>query len=266
MNERLRILILAANPVNTPRLKLEDEHRLLRNRMHANVEAGTCEILSEWAARLNEVQDALKTYRPHVVHFAGHADDGGICLEDDEGECRPVSKGELSLLLNSSKEHLRLLTLNACSSIAQTEKLGQLVDYVVGTASPVEDDAAVRFTAHFYEAVAVGSTVREAFHKAQGKLAAGGERAQAEGYQLRVRPGTDETEPLLPPFHEASIDFEVAEDIDAREITIANKIREGTLSSPDEPQSNERQRVKASARRVKADRFRIANDFRSKSK
>lgn len=266
MNERLRILILTANPVNTQELKLETEHRLLRNRMHENVEVGTCEILHQWAARQSDVQDAIKTYKPHIVHFAGHADAGGICLEDDEGECRPVSKSELSLLLNSSKDHLRLVTLNACSSAAQMEKLGQSVDYIVGTSSPVEDAAAVMFAAHFYAAVAVGSTVREAFHKAQGKLAACGAGTQADSYRLLIRPGADETEPLLPPFTDDSIAVDVAEEIDARDVTIANKILEGALSSHDEQQSNERNRVTLNARSVKAGKFRVANDFRSNSK
>lgn len=265
MSERLRILILAANPVNTPRLKLETEHRLLRNRMRDNVEAGTCEILAEWAARLNDVQDALQTYRPHIVHFAGHADDSGICLEDDEGECRPVSKGELSLLLNSSKDHLRLVTLNACSSVAQVEKFGQVVDYIVGTASPVEDDAAVRFTAHFYESVATGSTVREAFYKAQGALAAGGEGKQADSYRLLVRTGTDETAPLLPPFDDNSITVNASDEIVADDMDFANKLVEGRPPSANGQRPNERNRLNVSARRVRAKKITFANDLRRDS-
>lgn len=266
MNERLRILILAANPLNTPRLRLETEHRVLRNRMHANVEAGTCEIHVEWAARLEEVQDALKTYRPHVVHFAGHGDEGVICLEDDEGACRPVSKAELSLLLNTAAGRLRLVTLNACSSAAQMEKLGQLVDYIVGTTAPVEDDAAVRFTADFYEAVAVGGTVREAFHKAQGKQAAAGQAAQADGYRLLVRPGVDESEPLLPPLDDNSIVVDIADEITARDMVIANKILEGTPPADDGQQTNERKRAELRARRVRTNKFRLANDYKSNSK
>jgi hypothetical protein len=260
MSERLRILILAANPVNTPRLKLETEHRLLRNRMRDNVEAGTCEILAEWAARLNDVQDALKTYRPHIVHFAGHADDGGICLEGDEGECRPVSRGELSLLLNSSKDQLRLVTLNACSSVAQVEKIGQLVDYILGTASPVEDDAAVRFTAHFYEAVATGSTVREAFHKAQGKLAAGGDKSQADGYRLLVRPGVDETKPLLPPFDKDKLRTKM-DALNAESLDVANTFvdRGGTDVPPDEQSHGQHNEHEIDIRRAKVGRARFGN-------
>lgn len=265
MNERLRILILAANPVNTPRLELETEHRLLRNRIHANVEAGTCEILAEWATRLEELQNALKTYRPHVVHFAGHGDDGVICLEDDEGACQPVSKGELSLLLNTATGRLRLVTLNACSSAPQMEKLGQLVDYIVGTTAPVEDDAAVRFTAHFYEAVAVGSTVREAFDKAQGKLAAGGQTAQADGYRIIVRPGVDETEPLLPPFNKDRTRTKI-DDFNAQSLDIANLFIDGAVASlpADEPSPGQSNEHDINIKRARVGKARFGNRIISK--
>lgn len=258
MSERLRILVLTANPSNTPRAKLETEHRLLRNRMRDNSEAGTCEILTEWATRLTDVQEALKTYRPHVLHFAGHGSDGRICLEDDEGLCRPVSNGEMSLLLNSSKEHLRLVTLNACSSVTQLEKIGPPVDYIVGTSSPVEDDAAVRFTAHFYEAVALGGTVREAFHKAQGKLAADGGQAQADLYRLLARPGVDETKPLLPPFNKDEMRTKIG-DLNAKSLDVANVFvdRTGASSPTDEQLVGQSNKHEVDIGRAKAGKVRI---------
>jgi hypothetical protein len=142
------------------------------------------------------------------------------------------------------------------------EKLGQLVDYIVGTASPVEDDAAVRFTAHFYEAVATGSAVREAFHKAQGKLAAGGEGKQADNYRLLVRSGADETKPLLPPFDDNSVTVNAADEIVADDMDFANKLVEGRSSSADGPRPNERNRLEVRARRVQAKKIRFANDLR----
>jgi hypothetical protein len=254
MNERLRILVLTANPVNMPQLQLRDEHRLLRNKMHDNEEMGNCEILVETAARLTDVERALKTEQPHIVHFAGHGTDDCICLEDDKGTSRPLSKEQLSKLFNSASGSLRVVVLNACYSASQMEGLSRLVDYIIGTTSPVSDYAALCFAADFYRGLAVGDGVREAFHQAQGKLADGGGKTQADLYQLLVRAGADETRPLLPPFADNQVTVDVAEEISAQDIDVANTLREGpdVSSSPAEQRPNEKKKLYLGAKSMKA--------------
>jgi len=198
MTEPLRILILAANPVGTDRLALEAEHRLLRNKMRANADAGNCELLFEWAARLTDLKASLVSHSPHVIHFAGHGSRDGIYLEDDEGKSSPASKEQLIELFSSSREHLRLVVLNACFSARQVEAMSQSVDYVVGTKAAVADDTAVRFAAHFYGALAIGGTVREAYYKSQAELNAD-HKERIDEYELLTRSGVDEAKPLLPP-------------------------------------------------------------------
>lgn len=232
MSEPLRILILAANPLNTPQLQLDTEHRLLLRKMRDNAEAGNCEILATWATTPVAFQQALKTYKPHIIHFAGHGNQDSIYLENEEGAYLPVSKEQLSLLFNLSLEHLRLVLLNACSSAPQTERLAELVDYVVGTKAPIRDDAAVRFTAHFYQAIAVGGTVREAFNKAKGRLAEGVGQEQADLYELLVRPGADETRPLLPPFNERRVRVTVGKIIGPTDVAHTIIEGPGALTAP----------------------------------
>jgi hypothetical protein len=198
MTEPLRILVLAANPLETNRLALDAEHRLLRNKMRDNAAAGNCELLVEWAARLKDLKDRLASHDPHVVHFAGHGTRDGISLEDDDGNGSPVTKEQLADLFRSSGGHLRLVVLNACFSAVQAEAINQAVDYVVGTTAPVADDVAVRFAAHFYEELATGKTVREAHLKSQVGLTSD-RRPQIDQYELLVRSGTDDSKPLLPP-------------------------------------------------------------------
>ena len=262
MNEHLRILILAANPANMSRLHLEAEHRLLRNMMRDNVDAGNCELLVEWAARATEIQTALANFKPHIVHFAGHGDKDGICLENDEGLARSVSKAELGLLFNLSLKQLRLVVLNACYSAPQIERLGESVNYIVGTNAPVADETAVRFTANFYQALAVGKTVREAFHRAQGQLAESGESATAGQYELRIRPGVDENEPLLPPSQKNIVSADVG-NITATKAVVANRFRKGPgvpLSSG-ERQTNETNTVQLKSESVNAGEFYLVNDM-----
>jgi hypothetical protein len=229
MTVPLRILVLAANPLSTDELALEAEHRLLRNKMSDNSKVGNCELLVQWAARFKDLKQSLTNHQPHVVHFAGHGTRDGICLEDDDGNSSPVAKEQLADLFRESGEHLRLVVLNACFSAVQVEALSQVVDYVVGTTAAVADDVAVRFTAHFYEALATGETVREAHYKSQIGLAQ--DRQERLGqYELLVRSGTDETMPLLPPMLppiEENIQENEVENGDFGELLVVNASRKG---------------------------------------
>jgi CHAT domain len=253
MSERLRILLLTANPMNRPRLDLENEHRLLRNMMHDNEEMGNCELQVEWAARQTDLLVALQRYKPHIVHFAGHGNDSGICLEDDEGMSRPLSKEQLSVLFSLSVERLRLVVLNACLSAPQAERLGQMVDYIVGTKSSIADNVAVRFTAHFYQALAVGNTVREAFHQANGKLAESGAQEQAEQYELLVRTGADESKPLLPPFASRRTRVAVEKMAAEKDINIGNVFNKGPGGSASQSSSPRNTRDELDARLGRVD-------------
>ncbi|HWS99949.1 MAG TPA: CHAT domain-containing protein [Pyrinomonadaceae bacterium] len=258
MSERLQILLLTANPADRLRLDLDNEYRLLRNMMHDNAEAGNCELMVEWAARPTDLLIALTKYKPHIVHFAGHGNESGICLEDDRGMSRPLGKELLPLLFKPSLKNLRLVVLNACCSASQVEQLGRLVDFIVGTKAPIEDDAAVRFTAHFYQALAVGDTTREAFHKAQGKLAISGDKERAEQYELLVRAGADENKPLVPPpppveDYVTRVEFGDVTTVD--DINIINVSNEGPggFSSAAGPRVSKRRELDVKSKSVKTD-------------
>ncbi|MDT5270140.1 MAG: hypothetical protein QOH49_2326 [Acidobacteriota bacterium] len=264
MSERLRILFLAANPHDTSEVAWDTEHRLLRNTLHDNVEAANCEILTQQAARPTELQMALATFKPHVVHFAGHGNDAGIYLENDEGRSCLVSGEWLELLFNVALKHVRLIVLNACSSEAQTEKFRQFVDYVVGTNDAIADGAAVLFTAQFYRGIAVGETVREAFLQAQGKLAAGGRLDMAEHYKLLVRAGVDESKPLLPPRAEgSSVTFKAGE-IKSRKAVFAEQVRigEGAPAPPGQPAANKgRNKVEVTADKTDVGELYVCTEY-----
>lgn len=223
--EPLRILMLAANPIDKNKLALKKEYRLLRRKMLPNIEAGSCDLRREWATTAEDLQDALTAFKPHIVHFSGHGTDGCICLEDEERKSHPLSKRELGLLLNMAKSWLRVIVLNACCSGQQVDNLVQLVDFIVGTKVPVVDSAALQFTNDFYRTIAIGGTVREAFKKAQENT------TQRNVYELSVRPGADETTPLLPPKFRSKTVLKASERIKAGTFNLAQEILEGQDAS-----------------------------------
>jgi CHAT domain len=238
MNNRLRILLVAANPKDTLKVALEEELRRLRKLMSDNVQMGNAEVMVAWAARALDLRDAVRENQPHIVHFAGHGSYEGIWLEDDEGNSQLLSKDCLSLILSAS-DQLRLVVLNACATAPQTEALRRSVDYVVGTPAPIEESVALNFTSQFYRGLAVGDKIRDAFCHAQEGL--GG--SQHDRYQLFVRDEVDGSEPLLPGFVDEVVNFRAKKVEGTTEV--ANTFNIGEIGTLTHQPGNKRSQVNA---------------------
>lgn len=261
MNDRLRILIVAANPKDLDRLHLREELTQLRNRMNDNVEHGNAEVLVEWAARPLDLVKAVRKNRPHIVHFAGHGNHEGIWLEDDEGKSQLLSKESLSLILSSSPD-LRLVVLNACATAWQTEALRQSVDYVVGTTIPIADSVALDFTSHFYRGLAVGEKVRDAVFQAQKSLGS----YHTERYQLFVRKDVDEGKPLIPALVQKRIKVRVG-DVTTRNLIVTDTLNEGEVNFQAREEANSKSEIDFGAQNVDAETFSVSRQInRTKSK
>lgn len=160
----VKILFLAANPVDAPHLGLDEEIRAIQHSLREAEHRDQFTVVQEWAVRRNDLTGALLRHRPHVVHFSGHGTQSGeLVLKDDAGRSRPVSILFLSQLFSTLRDNIRLVVLNACYSERQARKIAELVDCVVGMPQAIGDEAARDFSAAFYQALGYGRSVREAF-------------------------------------------------------------------------------------------------------
>ncbi len=261
MNKTITVLFLAANPVDLPyRLRLDEEFREISKKVRVGRYRDSVEFACEWSVRVSDLPQALLDHCPHVVHFSGHGTKtDGIVLEDDSGNARPVNKQALARLFKVLKDNIRLVILNACYAEDQAKWLTEIVDYVIGMSDTVRDDAAITFSAYFYQSLAYGRTVRESFELALTQL----ELSAIDGSQvprLLVRPGVDESVPLVkavrtPVDAEANAtsrqDLEL-EEVNSRIVDLSN------LDGVTDPAlSNATQHVKV--RRVESDQFTITN-------
>jgi hypothetical protein len=92
------ILFLAAQPVDTPALRLDQEAREIVNTLR---QAGDRRFtVHQWhAVRPEDVTAALLEVRPEIVHISGHGTpDGSIWLQDRLGNVKPASASALSAL------------------------------------------------------------------------------------------------------------------------------------------------------------------------
>jgi hypothetical protein len=164
ISPKIRVLFLAANPVGTPQLRLDGELREITAKIRAAEYRDSLELISRWAVRPDDLQQALLEHRPHIVHFSGHGSGAeGIILEADSGKPKPVSNAALVSLFRTLKDNVRVVLFNACYARAQAEAVIQVIDCAIGMKQAIGDQAAITFAASFYRALGFGRSVQEGF-------------------------------------------------------------------------------------------------------
>lgn len=160
----IKVLFLSANPLDTSRLRLDQESRAIDVALRRSEFRDTFDIEQHWAVRVSDMQELLLRHKPDIVHFSGHGSTSSeIVLEDASGNSRPVSVRALSQLFSVLKDNIRCVVLNACYSEKQAQAIAQSIDCVIGMSKAIGDDAAISFAAAFYQALGFGRDFRTAF-------------------------------------------------------------------------------------------------------
>jgi WD40 repeat protein len=159
------ILILAANPTNTVPLRLEQEIREIDEGLRRANKREQYKLEQKWAVRSRDFYRAILDYQPNIVHFCGHgAGSEGIVLEDDTGKMALVQTNALASMFKLfAKKGVECVILNACYSEVQAEAIRYYVNYVIGMNKAVGDKASIAFAVGFYDAIAAGYTLEEAY-------------------------------------------------------------------------------------------------------
>ncbi|MBW4595678.1 MAG: CHAT domain-containing protein [Brasilonema angustatum HA4187-MV1] len=159
------ILILAANPTSTSRLRLDEEVREIDEGLRRANKRAEFKLEQKWAVRQRDFYRAMLDYQPQIVHFCGHGGgQDGIVLEDETGQPALISAEALgSMFKLFATKGVECVLLNACYSQMQAEAIRQHVNYVIGMTQTVGDKAAVGFAVAFYDAIAAGEEVEFAY-------------------------------------------------------------------------------------------------------
>lgn len=167
-----KLLILAANPKSSTRLRLDEEVRDISEGLKRARHRDDFEIVQRWAVRPRDFQRAMLEETPQIVHFSGHGDgEAGLYFEDEIGQAKLVTGNALASLfrLFSHKTKIECVVLNGCYSQVQAKAIVQYVPHVVGMKQAVGDQAAIEFAVGFYDALGNGESVEFAFDS--GKVA-----------------------------------------------------------------------------------------------
>ena len=160
----IKILFLAANPSDTTKLKLSEEIRAIDEKLRQTEYRDKFEIQQHWAVRVGDLSGYLLRHKPDIVHFSGHGSQANeIIIEDNFGNCQPISVEAFSQLFAIFKESIRCVLLNACYSLEQAKAIAKHIKYVIGMSKEISDCAAISFSSPFYQALGYGTDVKTAF-------------------------------------------------------------------------------------------------------
>jgi tetratricopeptide (TPR) repeat protein len=191
----VKILFLAANPVDViTRLRIDQEIREISQKIRKGTFRDHLQLASEWAVRPDDLQEALLRHQPDIVHFSGHFSQASeILLEDAAGMRKVINRKALSDLFSILKDNVHMVVLNACYGKDQAQALTSAIDFTIGINAEVEDKIAIIFSAHFYQSLAFGRSVQEAYDLAVNQLGLEGiDISQAP--ELLVRNGANASE------------------------------------------------------------------------
>jgi hypothetical protein len=158
-----KILVLAANPINTLPLRLDEEVREISEGLRRARQRDRFLIEQKSAVRVRDLRRAMLDSEPQIVHFSGHGETAGLVVEDDNGNTQVVSKEALSSLFKLFKDTVECVILNACYSAPQAEAISLHIPYVIGMSKEITDTAAIEFAVGFYDSLGAGRSIESAF-------------------------------------------------------------------------------------------------------
>lgn len=175
---KLGILFLAAEPRgpegSQQRLRIGQELRDICEQLRQGEHRDRFEERPEahFAVRAADIQSCVQRSRARILHFSGHGERGGVLiLEDPGGQPQRVIPDSMRLLFEwcNADQHIRCAVFNACRSNGLAKALTRapaVVRCAVGTVDEVSDKAAVAFSTRFYQGLAEGLPLKQAFDAA----------------------------------------------------------------------------------------------------
>lgn len=162
--KQLKVLFFAANADKDRLLAVGQEHDAIQASIYSSRYRDHFQLIARLTGRLSDLHQALLDHSPDIVHFACHGSaQAELLLMQDGGGVAPVPAAALSETLRVLRDNLILVVFNACFSSTQAAAIRESVGLAIGMGRPIEDLAAIAFSAELYRALASGRSVQDAF-------------------------------------------------------------------------------------------------------
>jgi hypothetical protein len=161
----VKVLLLGANPPGTEQLRVDREIREIQQTIQSGSERDNIQVSIRLAVRPGDIIQALLYEKPRLVHFAGHGGgpEEGVIVENEYGVSRIVPVATLVQLFRDAGQSVECVVVNACETGSLARELSAVVPYAIGMRHPVRDKSAIRFSAGFYQGMAAGRPIPDAF-------------------------------------------------------------------------------------------------------
>jgi TIR domain-containing protein/CHAT domain-containing protein len=162
--DTISVLFLGANPSDTTHPRVNMEVTEIQSKILSSELRDRFEVVTRTAGRLEDLQKALLTVQPRIVHFTGHKMNAGrLVLEDNVGRSIEVNTNALASLFKMASDRIDCVILNVSYSSKLAQAIAKEVKYVIGISEAISDKAAITFAAAFYQSLAAGRSIEEAF-------------------------------------------------------------------------------------------------------
>lgn len=192
--EKLRVLLLGAS--SDGELRIGREQQRIRAAVERALHRDRLEFDTRPAATAADLLDGITRFRPHIVHFSGHADVGHLEFERDMDALHEIGQeitaSAFRRALAATDDPPVVVLLNACNSAQQAGDL--VVDGVplaIGMSDEIGDGDAIVYATQFYASVANGQSVQSAHLAGQAAL----ELAGLSGVELPVLATSTDIDP-----------------------------------------------------------------------
>lgn len=169
--EKINVLFLASNPIDTDMLQIDVEAREILEKIRASKHRDAVKLETRWAVRPLDILQAINELNPAIVHFSGHgAETGELVLQGSDGCARLITKEAIVQSMMTCSDSIRLVFFNACFSNEQAKAIVKYVDTAIGMNDSISDRAAQVFAAQLYSAIGFGLSISAAFNQAKAAL------------------------------------------------------------------------------------------------
>jgi hypothetical protein len=161
---KTKILIISANPWDTKRIGVAEEYKKIKEVLQLSKLRDNFILDNLPAASDAELRQALLDFEPDILHFSGHGELDGLCFQQANGDTQFITQDSLSRLFSLFSKKIKCVVLNACYSAEQANTIAQHIDTVIGMSQAIGDEAAIRFSEGFYQALFSGREIEFAFN------------------------------------------------------------------------------------------------------
>lgn len=169
----LSILFVAAIPKDQDHLQVDYEFASIKNVIASSEYRQNFTLQPPiLASTIDTLTTGISVIKPAILHFSGHAGKKGIILSDSLNNAEIIPTNILDAFFGTFDKTLQCVFLNACYSAEQAKVISKHATYVIGMNCPIGDDAAIIFSAAFYNFICndIDINFERAFKQSKIKL------------------------------------------------------------------------------------------------